>query len=134
MPNIINISIQVQEANQMVEEMMLLANVAVAEAIAHHFPSCSLLRRHPVITDSTLASNGCRSRHFALLSIHTLVMATPSFVCVQLPWYDCLLVLSTHAKAALVNAVSYCGECKCAQQSNSTHHALLWDCPSRSPI
>ncbi|KAF5828225.1 hypothetical protein DUNSADRAFT_18006 [Dunaliella salina] len=39
---------QVQEANQMVEEMMLLANVSVAEAIAHHFPSCSLLRRHPV--------------------------------------------------------------------------------------
>jgi exosome complex exonuclease DIS3/RRP44 len=31
----------------MVEEMMLLANVAVAEVTARYFPSCSLLRRHP---------------------------------------------------------------------------------------
>jgi exosome complex exonuclease DIS3/RRP44 len=30
----------------MVEEMMLLANVAVATAIVAAFPSCSLLRRH----------------------------------------------------------------------------------------
>jgi hypothetical protein len=30
----------------MVEEMMLLANVSVAEAIVKRFPSCSLLRRH----------------------------------------------------------------------------------------
>ncbi|EFJ53011.1 hypothetical protein VOLCADRAFT_55673 [Volvox carteri f. nagariensis] len=37
---------QVRETNQMVEEMMLLANVAVAEKILRHFPSCSLLRRH----------------------------------------------------------------------------------------
>ena len=27
---------------------MLMANVSVAEAIARSFPSCSLLRRHPV--------------------------------------------------------------------------------------
>ncbi|GAX77417.1 hypothetical protein CEUSTIGMA_g4862.t1 [Chlamydomonas eustigma] len=38
---------QVREANQMVEEMMLLANISVAEKIVQHFPSCSLLRRHP---------------------------------------------------------------------------------------
>ncbi|GLC34112.1 hypothetical protein PLESTB_000838700 [Pleodorina starrii] len=37
---------QVRETNQMVEEMMLLANVAVAEKILRHFASCSLLRRH----------------------------------------------------------------------------------------
>jgi exosome complex exonuclease DIS3/RRP44 len=30
----------------MVEEMMLLANVAVAEKNLRHFASCSLLRRH----------------------------------------------------------------------------------------
>jgi hypothetical protein len=30
----------------MVEEMMLLANVSVAQAIVNRFPSCSLLRRH----------------------------------------------------------------------------------------
>ncbi|KAK9825185.1 hypothetical protein WJX81_004330 [Elliptochloris bilobata] len=38
---------QVREANQMVEEMMLLANVTVAEHILRAFPACSLLRRHP---------------------------------------------------------------------------------------
>ena len=36
-----------REANQMVEEMMLLANVASAEAILRAFPSHALLRRHP---------------------------------------------------------------------------------------
>eukprot|EP00798_Chlamydomonas_sp_ICE-L_P031431 gene31431-6607_t len=39
---------QTLETNQMVEEMMLLANISVAEKIVKHFPSCSLLRRHPV--------------------------------------------------------------------------------------
>ncbi|EFN55177.1 hypothetical protein CHLNCDRAFT_35599 [Chlorella variabilis] len=39
---------QVREANQMVEEMMLLANCTVAEFTLRHFPSCALLRRHPV--------------------------------------------------------------------------------------
>ena len=34
-------------ANRMVEEMMLLANVASAEAILEKFPSRSMLRRHP---------------------------------------------------------------------------------------
>ena len=38
---------QILETNQMVEEMMLLANIAVAEKIVRHFTSCSLLRRHP---------------------------------------------------------------------------------------
>ncbi|KAL4433106.1 hypothetical protein ABPG77_006533 [Micractinium sp. CCAP 211/92] len=39
---------QVREANQMVEEMMLLANCTVAEFTLRHFPACALLRRHPV--------------------------------------------------------------------------------------
>lgn len=37
-----------RETNQMVEEMMLLANCTVAEATLRAFPACSLLRRHPV--------------------------------------------------------------------------------------
>lgn len=37
---------QTLETNSMVEEMMLMANVSVAEAIVKRFPSCSLLRRH----------------------------------------------------------------------------------------
>ncbi|KAF8409900.1 hypothetical protein HHK36_002418 [Tetracentron sinense] len=36
---------QIREANQMVEEFMLAANVSVAEKILKHFPPCSLLSR-----------------------------------------------------------------------------------------
>lgn len=35
---------QIREANQMVEEFMLAANVSVAEQILRQFPLCSLLR------------------------------------------------------------------------------------------
>ncbi|KAK9129204.1 hypothetical protein Sjap_009691 [Stephania japonica] len=45
---------QIREANQMVEEFMLAANVSVAEKILKHFPSCSLLRRHPSPTPEML--------------------------------------------------------------------------------
>ncbi|KAL6771469.1 hypothetical protein ACKKBG_A26505 [Auxenochlorella protothecoides x Auxenochlorella symbiontica] len=38
---------QLRDTNQMVEEMMLLANCSVAEATLGAFPACSLLRRHP---------------------------------------------------------------------------------------
>lgn len=38
---------QLRETNQMVEEMMLLANCTVAEHILRAFPACALLRRHP---------------------------------------------------------------------------------------
>ena len=31
----------------MIEEFMLLANIAVAEKISDHFPSFAILRRHP---------------------------------------------------------------------------------------
>lgn len=45
---------QVRETNQMVEEFMLAANVAVAQKILKHFPTCSMLRRHPVPTPKML--------------------------------------------------------------------------------
>ncbi|GLT82513.1 hypothetical protein SLE2022_008780 [Rubroshorea leprosula] len=45
---------QIREANQMVEEFMLAANVSVAKQIRDHFPSCSLLRRHPTPTREML--------------------------------------------------------------------------------
>ncbi|PON50039.1 PIN domain containing protein [Parasponia andersonii] len=45
---------QIREANQMVEEFMLAANVSVAEKILKHFPPCSLLRRHPTPTREML--------------------------------------------------------------------------------
>lgn len=45
---------QIREANQMVEEFMLAANVSVAEKILKHYPLCSLLRRHPIPTKEML--------------------------------------------------------------------------------
>nr|ATB19629.1 putative ATRRP44A [Callitropsis funebris] len=45
---------QIREANQMVEEFMLAANVSVAEKILEHYPLCSLLRRHPTPTPEML--------------------------------------------------------------------------------
>lgn len=36
-----------KDTNSLVEEFMLLANIAVAEKIIKHFPTFSLLRRHP---------------------------------------------------------------------------------------
>eukprot|EP00873_Tetraselmis_striata_P021480 jgi/Tetstr1/441744/TSEL_029965.t1 len=38
--------LDVRETNQMVEEMMLMANVAVAQKIVQSFPSLAVLRRH----------------------------------------------------------------------------------------
>ncbi|CAG5119545.1 unnamed protein product, partial [Candidula unifasciata] len=38
---------ELRETNSMVEEFMLLANIAVAEKIQQDFPDCALLRRHP---------------------------------------------------------------------------------------
>ncbi|KAM4102941.1 hypothetical protein ACJW30_06G040800 [Castanea mollissima] len=45
---------QIREANQMVEEFMLAANVSVADKILKHFSLCSLLRRHPSPTREML--------------------------------------------------------------------------------
>ncbi|KAI3892292.1 hypothetical protein MKX03_030694 [Papaver bracteatum] len=45
---------QIREANQMVEEFMLAANISVAEKILKHFPVFSLLRRHPSPTKEML--------------------------------------------------------------------------------
>ena len=45
---------EVREANQMVEEFMLLANCAVADRILAAFPACALLRRHPSPTPRML--------------------------------------------------------------------------------
>ncbi|XP_051124050.1 exosome complex exonuclease RRP44 homolog A [Andrographis paniculata] len=45
---------QIREANQMIEEFMLAANISVARKILEHFPLTSLLRRHPTPTKEML--------------------------------------------------------------------------------
>ena len=36
-----------KQANQLVEEFMLFANISVGRKILRHYPTCSMLRRHP---------------------------------------------------------------------------------------
>ncbi|KAG6387681.1 hypothetical protein SASPL_152873 [Salvia splendens] len=45
---------QIREANQMIEEFMLAANISVAKKILEHFPPTSLLRRHPTPANEML--------------------------------------------------------------------------------
>ncbi|XP_075481686.1 exosome complex exonuclease RRP44 homolog A-like [Primulina tabacum] len=45
---------QIREANQMIEEYMLAANISVAKKILEHFPLNALLRRHPGPTKEML--------------------------------------------------------------------------------
>ena len=59
---------QTYETNSMVEEFMLLANVAVAEKIVEAFPAYSILRRHPIpkIADLGLLSEKLKKLGFSL--------------------------------------------------------------------
>jgi exosome complex exonuclease DIS3/RRP44 len=53
------------EANAVVEEFMLLANVTVAKKILRHYPTLSILRRHPApnraMFDSLISKANCRA-------------------------------------------------------------------------
>jgi exosome complex exonuclease DIS3/RRP44 len=64
---------EVREANQMVEEFMLLANCAVADKILSAFPACALLRRHPAPTPRMMEP---------LLKAAEAVRVCPSCACV----------------------------------------------------
>ena len=45
-----------REANQLVEEFMLLANMSVAKIVADAFPDRALLRRHPPPDEKKLSA------------------------------------------------------------------------------
>ncbi|CAD5118185.1 DgyrCDS6913 [Dimorphilus gyrociliatus] len=59
---------QLLETNSMVEEFMLLANIATAKKIYDEFPSCALLRRHPEPPSSNFESliKSAESKGFTL--------------------------------------------------------------------
>eukprot|EP01083_Nonionella_stella_P046938 125689_1 len=47
---------QTKEANSLIEEFMLLANITVAKKILDHYPTFSMLRRHPPPSESSCES------------------------------------------------------------------------------
>jgi len=53
----------------MVEEFMLLANIAVAEKIVTHFPSCSVLRRHTQPKPKMVTYNNFKKIFIFILTI-----------------------------------------------------------------
>eukprot|EP00730_Choanoeca_flexa_P014991 TRINITY_DN6757_c1_g1_i1.p1 TRINITY_DN6757_c1_g1~~TRINITY_DN6757_c1_g1_i1.p1 ORF type:complete len:868 (+),score=207.09 TRINITY_DN6757_c1_g1_i1:101-2704(+) len=55
-----------KEANQLVEEFMLLANQSVAEQIHRRFPQMALLRRHPAPLEQRLKEVSERYRNYGL--------------------------------------------------------------------
>lgn len=50
-----------REANQLVEELMLAANMAVAALVADAFPDRALLRRHPPPLEKKMVELGALS-------------------------------------------------------------------------
>lgn len=48
---------EAKEANKLVEEFMLLANISVAQKVWESYPSCSLLRRHECPIERRLVSH-----------------------------------------------------------------------------
>ena len=45
---------EIKESNQLIEEFMLMANMAVAHKISTSYPELALLRRHPPPKDKPL--------------------------------------------------------------------------------
>ena len=67
---------QVREANQMVEEFMLAANMSVAGKILKEFPSCSLLR---CVNSSSLDFEFAGPEKFFFIALYVRALKRRSF-------------------------------------------------------
>ena len=100
-----------REANQMVEEMMLLANVASAEAILRAFPSHALLRRHPTPAERMFEPllRACRAAGVAVdvSSSRALADSLDAAVRDDDPYFNTLLrIVATRCMSQAVYCVS----------------------------
>ncbi len=91
---------QLFEANAVVEELMLLANVTVSKKILRHYPTLSILRRHPApnraMFDSLISKAKCRGFTINIDDSKKLADSLDTAVIEDDPYFNKLLrILST---------------------------------------
>jgi len=91
---------QLFEANALVEEFMLLANVTVSKKILRHYPTLSVLRRHPApnraMFDSLISKANCRGFNINIDDSKKLADSLDDAVIESDPYFNKLLrILST---------------------------------------
>ncbi len=91
---------QLFEANALVEEFMLLANVTVGKKILRHYPTLSILRRHPApnraMFDSLISKAKCRGHTINIDDSKRLADSLDAAVIENDPYFNKLLrILST---------------------------------------
>ena len=91
---------QLFEANALVEEFMLLANVTVGKKILRHYPTLSILRRHPApnraMFDSLISKAKCRGFLINIDDSKRLADSLDEAVIENDPYFNKLLrILST---------------------------------------
>ena len=91
---------QLFEANALVEEFMLLANVTVGKKILRHYPTLSVLRRHPApnraMFDSLISKAKCRGFTINIDDSKKLADSLDNAVIESDPYFNKLLrILST---------------------------------------
>lgn len=88
------------EANALVEEFMLFANVTVAKKILRHYPTLSILRRHPApnrsMFDSLISKAKCKGFSINIEDSKHLADSLDAAVVENDPYFNTLLrILST---------------------------------------
>ncbi len=78
-----------REANQLVEEFMLLANISVAQTITAAFPNCALLRCHPSPNARKLAAAASAAKDAVCLSRRRSFSSLPSHNRIRHVCADC---------------------------------------------
>ena len=91
---------QLLEANAVVEEFMLLANVTVSKKILRHYPTLSVLRRHPApnrtMFDGLISKANCKGLKIEIEDSKRLADSLDSAVLDSDPYVNKLLrILST---------------------------------------
>jgi exosome complex exonuclease DIS3/RRP44 len=91
---------QLFEANALVEEFMLLANVTVGKKILRHYPTLSVLRRHPApnraMFDGLISKAKCRGFSITIDDSKKLADSLDAAVSEEDPYFNKLLrILST---------------------------------------
>jgi exosome complex exonuclease DIS3/RRP44 len=91
---------QLLEANALVEEFMLLANVTVSKKILRHYPTLSILRRHPApnrgMFDSLISKAKCRGFSINIEDSKRLADSLDEAILDSDPYFNKLLrILST---------------------------------------